>query len=207
MNHREKLLDVVRKTSPKNVAEIGVCNGVHSEMMLHFLSTIDHMLLVDCWEPQEEYESPENFQLYTQTNHFDKMHQAVCKRFEEDSRVEIVKGYSAEVSLTCDDESFDFIYIDACHKYECVVADLTCWFPKLKKGAYIGGDDYCDSEMGVKRAVEDFFTEHTLCVWEEAEILLLGSKTVCLEEFPNAKGIFRVGIGKSNCGSWLVKKI
>ena len=33
---------------------------------------------------------------------------------------------------------------------------------------------------------------------EKAEILLLGSKTVCLEEFPNAKGIFRVGIGRDN---------
>ena len=33
---------------------------------------------------------------------------------------------------------------------------------------------------------------------KEAEILLLGSKPVSLDEFPSAKGIFRAGIGRDN---------
>ena len=38
------------------------------------------------------------------------------------------------------------------------------------------------------------FTEHK----EQAEIALLGSKTIDLDEFPYLKGIFRAGIGKDN---------
>ena len=38
------------------------------------------------------------------------------------------------------------------------------------------------------------FTQNKL----EAEIALMGSKPICLDEFPNLKGIFRAGIGRDN---------
>jgi predicted O-methyltransferase YrrM len=51
--------------------------------------------------------------------------------------------------------SLDFAYIDACHAYECVVADLDAWFPKVRPGGLLCGHDYF-SHRSVKRAVDEW---------------------------------------------------
>ncbi|MBU3591454.1 class I SAM-dependent methyltransferase [Polynucleobacter sp. 78F-HAINBA] len=53
------------------------------------------------------------------------------------------------------DESFDLVYIDGDHTYEGVVKDLAAWYPKVKKGGIICGDDI--GWPGVKKAVDEFF--------------------------------------------------
>ena len=40
------------------------------------------------------------------------------------------------------DESFDFIYVDARYDYPGVKEDLETWWPKLKQGGIMAGDDY-----------------------------------------------------------------
>ena len=37
---------------------------------------------------------------------------------------------------------FDFIYIDADHSYEACKLDLESYWPKLKQGGIMMGDDY-----------------------------------------------------------------
>jgi predicted O-methyltransferase YrrM len=61
---------------------------------------------------------------------------------------------SEEASKLFDDESFDFIFIDAEHLYENVKQDLNNWYPKLKKGGIFAGHDYRE---GVQKAVDEFF--------------------------------------------------
>lgn len=39
------------------------------------------------------------------------------------------------------DESIDFLFIDADHRYEPFVSDLKAWYPKVKKGGIICGHD------------------------------------------------------------------
>lgn len=56
------------------------------------------------------------------------------------------------------DESVDFIWVDAGHGYEDVIADLEAWWPRLKPGGVIGGDDL--PMEGVKQAVNEFFPSH-----------------------------------------------
>ena len=41
-----------------------------------------------------------------------------------------------------EDESIDFIYIDAEHKFEYVYRDIVNWYPKMKKGGIFAGHDY-----------------------------------------------------------------
>lgn len=53
-----------------------------------------------------------------------------------------------------DNNSLDFVYIDASHDYESVKQDLNLWYPKLKACGIIGGHDY--EWGGVKQAVDEF---------------------------------------------------
>lgn len=48
---------------------------------------------------------------------------------------------SIEASKLYEDESLDFVFIDASHEYEDVKEDVRHWFPKIKKGGTLGGDD------------------------------------------------------------------
>ena len=39
------------------------------------------------------------------------------------------------------DNSLDFVFIDACHDYEAVKKDIEAWYPKVKGGGIISGHD------------------------------------------------------------------
>ena len=73
-----------------------------------------------------------------------------------------IQGTSLNVASQFDDESIDFIFIDASHDYENVLADITAWYPKLKPGGLIAGDDYALCWNGVISAVNEYFNNKTL---------------------------------------------
>lgn len=57
------------------------------------------------------------------------------------------------------DASCDVVWIDADHSYEGVRSDIAAWWPKVKDGGVLGGDDWAFG--GVRRAVlEAFPYEH-----------------------------------------------
>lgn len=55
-----------------------------------------------------------------------------------------------------DDGSVDFLFIDACHDYEAVRADIHAWWPKMKPGATFAGHDFLPQWAGVQQAVREF---------------------------------------------------
>lgn len=82
---------------------------------------------------------------------------------------EPVKDYIKPVRMTSvdaaklyADNSLDFVFLDAGHEYEDVKADIAAWWPKLKPGGTMGGDDY--TRDGVKFAVNEAFPYHNLIV-------------------------------------------
>ena len=53
--------------------------------------------------------------------------------------------------------------IDAGHDYNSVKKDIEEWWPKVKIGGVMGGDDYAYSDTNeVKLAVEEFCKTHNL---------------------------------------------
>ncbi len=54
----------------------------------------------------------------------------------------------------------DFLYIDADHSYEGCLADLERWWPYVRQGGVLAGDDYGDACPGVKRAWDEFAARH-----------------------------------------------
>ena len=51
--------------------------------------------------------------------------------------------------------SIHFIY--ASHDYTNVLADIKAWYPKIKFGGTMSGDDYCSGWQGVVDAVDGYF--------------------------------------------------
>ena len=68
------------------------------------------------------------------------------------------RGRTVDVAADFEDRSVDFIWVDAGHEYDEVLADIKAWWPKLRVGGVMGGDDY--PMDGVKSAVEEFFPHH-----------------------------------------------
>jgi len=66
---------------------------------------------------------------------------------------------SEEASKLYDNETLDFVFIDAAHDYENVKNDINLWYPKVKIGGVISGHDYHPGWSGVVRAVDEFFID------------------------------------------------
>ena len=70
-------------------------------------------------------------------------------------RVDIRQQHTVEAAKAIDDQSLDFVFIDADHSYEGCIADIRAWGPKVKFGGLIAGHDYNDKWPGVIRAVNE----------------------------------------------------
>ena len=143
-----------------NGVEIGVEYGAYSKVLLS-TTKLNKLYLIDLWEtqPAEVYRDMSN--IVTQDIQ-DKRYQDVLGLTKEcPDRVVIMKMDSVVAAKTFDDNFFDFIYIDANHKYEAVKNDMFAWYPKLKNNGLFSGHDYLDAinkfgEFGVKSAVDEF---------------------------------------------------
>lgn len=62
---------------------------------------------------------------------------------------------SPEAAALYDEASLDFVMIDGDHRYEAVLADIDAWWPKVRPGGLLTGDDY--HMAGVSRAVDERF--------------------------------------------------
>lgn len=71
------------------------------------------------------------------------------------NKIKPIQSASLEAVKQFNDESLDFVYIDAAHDYENVKADIMAWLPKVKKTGIIAGDDY--GWGGVAKAVNEIF--------------------------------------------------
>jgi hypothetical protein len=71
--------------------------------------------------------------------------------------IQKIKASSVEAATRFDNQSLDFVYIDATHTYEQVLKDIRTWQPKIKPGGYIGGHDYTPKFPGVVQAVYETF--------------------------------------------------
>jgi predicted O-methyltransferase YrrM len=95
------------------------------------------------------------------------------KTTKELPNIELIKGWSDEVVNRFEDESLDFVYIDANHSYEFVVADIAAWSKKVRKGGLVMGHDYKDDKKhayGAKAAADGWCSSYNikpLFIWTD----------------------------------------
>lgn len=159
-NGRDFLLEEM--PSSGRCAEIGVDEGDFSRRILG-INRPAELHLVDPWEYCEAGDYVDA--IYGgdrggSQERMDEVYRAVRKRFAEDiaaGRVHrMTSGAAAEMFPSA---YFDWVYIDGNHLYEYVKRDLVQYFPKVKPGGYLTGDDYGVEGWwndGVTRAVDEF---------------------------------------------------
>tara|TARA_B100000287_G_C20626358_1_gene777985 strand:+ start:401 stop:973 length:573 start_codon:yes stop_codon:yes gene_type:complete len=81
--------------------------------------------------------------------------------------------FSHNISDRFENESIDFVYIDADHSYEGVKRDIQLYLPKLKKNGLMAGHDYHEVWPGVVRAVDEIFGEPDVVVWDTSWLKVL----------------------------------
>jgi len=164
---------VLQKYQFKTVLEVGVALGGHAETLLKN-SSISTYYGVDpyrCYDPNDAFtlDIARYSSKSPQTN-FDYLFEWVrdIRLAPYQSRVQLIRKPSVEASVSFENESLDCIFIDGDHRYAAVIEDLTAWYPKLRKGGLILGDDYWMEE--VERAVEHYFSK-------KAEVFFLTSNS------------------------------
>jgi hypothetical protein len=149
-------------------AEIGVDEGDFSQRILRATEP-EKLYLIDPWQHQEEYRNSCYGGLGSDGQaEMDRKYQRVRDRFA----AQIDKGSvlphrlpSDRASSLFDDNHLDWLYLDANHLYEFVKQDLEIYYPKVKLGGYLCGDDYGVRgwwQGGVTSAVNEFVEENGL---------------------------------------------
>jgi hypothetical protein len=140
-NHRNDLIKKLNDLigNGKGV-EIGVFKGEFSKNIL--TNWGGTLYMVDVWRPLgDEYEDASNHK-----EHIDAYQETMenIKGFE--NRGIMIRASSEIAANMFQDESLDFIFIDANHAYDFVVNDINLWFSKLKKGGIFSGHDYINMD-------------------------------------------------------------
>lgn len=161
--NRQKLI----KWLPCNatIAEIGVARGDFSQAIL--TNTFPKKFhLIDAWTYQDSSIDPEGMHHdWNSQEKQDQNYEYVLKRFSsqiQSRQIFVHKGYSSDVLKEFPNGYFDWVYIDANHKYEFIKQDLELCRLKIKKGGLICGHDYIQGdtargiEFGTIQAVNEF---------------------------------------------------
>ncbi|MDP2685274.1 MAG: class I SAM-dependent methyltransferase [bacterium] len=82
-----------------------------------------------------------------------------CEKY---STVKLMHDFSKNVVSQFADESIDILLIDGDHSYDSVLEDLSLWWPKVKKGGTVWGDDF--NLYSVRQAAQDFCEQKKLIV-------------------------------------------
>jgi hypothetical protein len=111
------------------------------------------------WDPEFSKALPRFYCIDTWANRGYDMYPEFTKSlWPVASLITPVQMPSCAASLLFPDGGLDFVFIDACHDYEYIYHDIKAWFPKIKKGGYIGGHDYDNAGVpGVRKSVDEFF--------------------------------------------------
>ena len=141
-------------------AEVGVYSGTLSRFIYaRWLGNKLH--LVDRWKETVGYHDICNQAQDIQ----DKLREQVYEIFNGNDDVNIIHAESLDAAKQFEDGQLDWVYIDADHSYKAVKADIEAWYPKVRTGGLVAGDDYIDSiseigTFGVKSAVDEFVAKN-----------------------------------------------
>lgn len=179
--------------------EVGTFKGSFSNQIMNNWSGTLYM--VDVWRPLESgYDDSSNHGRYDGGVYTDAMEN--IKGFED--RAIMVRATSEIASNMFNDNSLDFVYIDANHAYDYVVQDIELWYPKVKKGGFICGHDY----LGLDWYDDPNYSDNNKdkFIWgTDGTYMGVFGVNPAVDEFCEKNG-YELRVTSEWLGSWYVKK-
>jgi len=129
------------------MVEVGCYYG-ESTLLWEKSEKIKQIFAVDRWV--DFYDTTD---LASQRGNMKDVEEMFDNNIKNKSKIVKRKGSSVEVSKEFQNQSIDFIYIDASHKYADVIDDINAWLPILRPTGLLAGHDY--NNIDVRRAVLD----------------------------------------------------
>jgi predicted O-methyltransferase YrrM len=119
--------------------EVGTFNGTFAYEILH-RTVIAELVCVD------PYRSYEDFHDAINTLDLEAVFQQAQRHLSPfRARVRFLRELSTNAAKHFKDDELDFVYVDGNHQSDFVMADLRAWWPKLKPGGLMLGDDAVDT--------------------------------------------------------------
>lgn len=160
---------LIRRIDAKKIAEVGVAYGYHAEHLLDEFSDIQYYGFdpyVSGYDPNDGFDADIQ-RLFGNSDvpAMDRLYNAVNfklnSKYGDRANINRIPGEKANSLF--EKEFFDIAYIDGDHTYDGVIRDLNGWYPLVKRGGILCGDDY--NWDGVRDAVLDFFKEKKIEVF------------------------------------------
>jgi hypothetical protein len=157
MTNRIELINLFQsKYKLGRAVEIGTYEGEYASEILKIWK--GDLYLIDIWRKINNAEYSDSC---NRLDYINVMH-TCCKNISGyEDRCHMIRTSSRNAVKLFNDESLDFIYLDANHKYEFVKADIKLWFSKLRKGGVFAGHDFIKIDwFADKNFAEDGINKH-----------------------------------------------
>ena len=137
--------------------EVGVWKGMSAAYMAVEIINSGKDIRFDCIDTWEFVPS----QAEIPPHLFKGLYEVFMKNIEPvKHQINPVQAISWDGAALYEDNSLDFVFIDAAHDYKSVIKDIQSWFPKVKKEGVIAGHDYDCPD--VRKAVTEFFQGYSI---------------------------------------------
>jgi predicted O-methyltransferase YrrM len=152
--HGEAILNLIEVHRPLVCVELGTnrgCSAIATARLIRAWG--GHLTCVDAWETEQHGASVSMSECCA------NIKAAGVQQFVSLCQSRIDVAAAARLG------QIDYLYIDADHTFDAVTSDLESWWPHLKVGGLIAGDDYddpADTEVppNVTRAWDTFEAKH-----------------------------------------------
>ena len=148
LNTRADLAKYFNELGFKTGAEIGVDGGAYSAILCEVNPGVK-LYCIDMWELNAGGNRKMRLRKY-----------AEAKEALAPYNATLIKKYSMDAVKDFKDNSLDFVYIDAGHKFDDVMQDIIGWAKKVRRGGIVSGHDY--PTIGITTAVNAYVKCHTL---------------------------------------------
>jgi len=148
LGDKTHILELLReKKYTGTFVEVGTWTGDFAEALLK-TTQCQTLVCVDPYKFFDDFSYQDSMNL--------KLHSDAEKRFETakarlesvgQTRVKMARALSMDAVQTFQDESLDFVYIDGNHEYKYALEDILAWYPKLKPGGLLAGDDIWSTRL------------------------------------------------------------
>lgn len=139
--NRVDLAHFLAKTGAKVGVEVGVAHGKYSEVLMDANPDLK-LYGVDPYEVYKGYKD------YALQRTFAALMADAHTRLDRFPNYEFIRKFSMDAVKDFEDESLDFVYIDANHADPWVTDDIREWAKKVKPGGIVSGHDYARVEGG-----------------------------------------------------------